>query len=96
MCALSENGREVLELLSNSEPEGEDRDSDLEVIEALQRTFRSSSAIPLSSACFALIFKLALMRNLVAGDNFHDHTSGSSGTSALSGVYYTLIFDHAD
>ncbi|KAJ6605293.1 hypothetical protein DFH09DRAFT_1269599 [Mycena vulgaris] len=47
MRALHEGGREVFELLSDSEPEADDGDSDLEVIEALQRTFRSSSAIPL-------------------------------------------------
>ncbi|KAF7372521.1 hypothetical protein MVEN_00114000 [Mycena venus] len=47
MRALNEGGREVFELLSDSEPEGEDQDSDLEVLEALQRTSRSSSAIPM-------------------------------------------------
>ncbi|KAJ6598084.1 hypothetical protein DFH09DRAFT_1071134 [Mycena vulgaris] len=47
MRALHEGGREVFELLSDSEPEADDGDSDLEVMEALQRTARSSSAIPL-------------------------------------------------
>ncbi|KAJ6608403.1 hypothetical protein B0H10DRAFT_1955479 [Mycena sp. CBHHK59/15] len=47
MRALKEGGREVFELLSDSEPEADDRDSDLEVMEALQHTSRSSSAIPL-------------------------------------------------
>ncbi|KAJ6598099.1 hypothetical protein DFH09DRAFT_1303914 [Mycena vulgaris] len=47
-CALyHEGGREVFELLSDSEPEADDGDSDLEALEALQRTSRSSSAIPL-------------------------------------------------
>ncbi|KAJ6572631.1 hypothetical protein B0H10DRAFT_2237462 [Mycena sp. CBHHK59/15] len=45
--ALNEGGREVFELLSDSEPEADNRDSDLEVMEALQNTSRSSSAIPL-------------------------------------------------
>ncbi|KAJ6621009.1 hypothetical protein B0H10DRAFT_2188252 [Mycena sp. CBHHK59/15] len=47
MRALHEGGCEVFELLSDSEPRTDDRDSDLEVMEALQRTYRSSSAIPL-------------------------------------------------
>ncbi|KAJ6622122.1 hypothetical protein B0H10DRAFT_2214720 [Mycena sp. CBHHK59/15] len=47
MRALHEGGREVFELLSDSEPGTDDRDSDLEVMEALQCTYRSSSAIPL-------------------------------------------------
>ncbi|KAJ6550555.1 hypothetical protein B0H10DRAFT_2242638 [Mycena sp. CBHHK59/15] len=41
--------REVIELLSDSEPQTEDLDSDLEVIEALQPS-RSSSVPPLSDA----------------------------------------------
>ncbi|KAJ7681690.1 hypothetical protein B0H17DRAFT_1230186 [Mycena rosella] len=45
MHALHEGGREVFQLLSDSEPEADD--SDLEVLEALQHTSRSSSAIPL-------------------------------------------------
>ncbi|KAJ7690410.1 hypothetical protein B0H17DRAFT_1179932 [Mycena rosella] len=45
MRTLHEGGREVFELLSDSEPEADD--SDLEVLEALQHTSRSSSAIPL-------------------------------------------------
>ncbi|KAJ7622550.1 hypothetical protein B0H17DRAFT_1151676, partial [Mycena rosella] len=45
MRALHEGGREVFELLSASEPEADD--SDLEVLEALQHTSRSSSTIPL-------------------------------------------------
>ncbi|KAJ6617817.1 hypothetical protein B0H10DRAFT_1948005 [Mycena sp. CBHHK59/15] len=46
MRTLKEDGREVLELLSDSEADGDDHDSDLEVLEALQRTSRSSSIIP--------------------------------------------------
>jgi hypothetical protein len=50
MRAVKENGHEVFVLLSvsDSEPDADDRDSGLEVIEALKRTSRSSSAIPLS------------------------------------------------
>ncbi|KAJ6595251.1 hypothetical protein DFH09DRAFT_1413358 [Mycena vulgaris] len=50
MRTLNEGGREVFELFSDSEPEHDDADSDVEVMEALQCTFRSSSAIPLSDA----------------------------------------------
>ncbi|KAJ7922381.1 hypothetical protein B0H13DRAFT_2655645 [Mycena leptocephala] len=53
MGALNEDGREVFELLSDSEPDADNPDSDLEVINALQRTSRSSSAAPLTDAdCF--------------------------------------------
>ncbi|KAJ6574171.1 hypothetical protein B0H19DRAFT_1253912 [Mycena capillaripes] len=49
MRTLEEDGREIFELLSDSEePEIDDQDSDLEVIEALK--YRSSSAIPLPDA----------------------------------------------
>ncbi|KAF8145007.1 hypothetical protein K438DRAFT_1782321 [Mycena galopus ATCC 62051] len=44
MRALTEDGHEVFELLSDSDAE-EDLNSDLEVIEALRRTSRSSSVI---------------------------------------------------
>ncbi|KAF8169337.1 hypothetical protein K438DRAFT_238166 [Mycena galopus ATCC 62051] len=44
MRALTEDGHEILELLSDSDDE-EDLNSDLEVIEALRRTSRSSSVI---------------------------------------------------
>ncbi|KAJ6590334.1 hypothetical protein B0H10DRAFT_1961083 [Mycena sp. CBHHK59/15] len=47
MRALKEGGHKVFELLSNSEPEANNWDSDLEVMEALQHTSQSSSAIPL-------------------------------------------------
>ncbi|KAJ7466644.1 hypothetical protein B0H11DRAFT_1869800 [Mycena galericulata] len=50
MRALNEDGREVFELLSDSEPDADEPDSDLEVIDALQRVSRSSSAIPLTDA----------------------------------------------
>ncbi|KAJ7339229.1 hypothetical protein DFH08DRAFT_964261 [Mycena albidolilacea] len=50
MRALNEDGRKVFELLSDSEPDLDHPDSDLEVIEALQRTSRSSSTIPPSDA----------------------------------------------
>ncbi|KAJ7785060.1 hypothetical protein DFH07DRAFT_1054504 [Mycena maculata] len=43
---LNEGGVEVFELLSDSEPEPSDHNSDLEVLTALQPTSRSSSAIP--------------------------------------------------
>ncbi|KAF8120934.1 hypothetical protein K438DRAFT_2005604 [Mycena galopus ATCC 62051] len=46
---LNEDGHEIFELLSDSDA-GEDHDSDQEVIEALRRTSRSSSAIPPSVA----------------------------------------------
>ncbi|KAJ6531497.1 hypothetical protein DFH09DRAFT_1093171 [Mycena vulgaris] len=44
---VNEDGREVIMLLSDSdsEPEGDDRDSDLEVVEALKHTSRSFSVI---------------------------------------------------
>ncbi|KAJ6622326.1 hypothetical protein B0H10DRAFT_2214458 [Mycena sp. CBHHK59/15] len=48
ICALNEGSCKVFELLSDSEPEADDWDSDLEVMEALQNTSQSSSAIPLS------------------------------------------------
>lgn len=60
MRALHEGGREVFELLSDSEPEADDGDSDLEVMEALQRTSRSSSTIPLPGAYIAAISHLPL------------------------------------
>jgi hypothetical protein len=41
MRTLNESGREIFELLSDSEPDADDPDSDLEVIRALQRTSRS-------------------------------------------------------
>ncbi|KAJ7270000.1 hypothetical protein B0H12DRAFT_1310429 [Mycena haematopus] len=47
MRALNEGGRQIFELLSDSEPEADDRNSDLEVIEALRNTTESSSPIPL-------------------------------------------------
>ncbi|KAJ6559505.1 hypothetical protein B0H10DRAFT_2240425 [Mycena sp. CBHHK59/15] len=47
MQALKEGGHKVFELLSDSEPEANNWDSDLEVMEALQHTSQSSSAIPL-------------------------------------------------
>ncbi|KAJ7438913.1 hypothetical protein B0H11DRAFT_2356610 [Mycena galericulata] len=52
MRTLNEGGREVFELLSDSEPEPDESDgnSDAEVMETLQRTSRSSSAVPLSDA----------------------------------------------
>ncbi|KAJ6567871.1 hypothetical protein B0H10DRAFT_2444751 [Mycena sp. CBHHK59/15] len=46
MRTLNEDGQEVFELLSDSEADTDGRDSDLEVMEALQRTSRSSSTIP--------------------------------------------------
>ncbi|KAJ6563092.1 hypothetical protein DFH09DRAFT_1364226 [Mycena vulgaris] len=46
MRALNESGREVFELLSDSEPDADEPDSDREVIDALQCTSRSSSTIP--------------------------------------------------
>ncbi|KAJ6628522.1 hypothetical protein B0H10DRAFT_1990267 [Mycena sp. CBHHK59/15] len=46
MRALKEDRREVFELLSDSEPDVDDPDSDLEVIDTLKPTSRSSSAIP--------------------------------------------------
>ncbi|KAJ7835870.1 hypothetical protein B0H13DRAFT_1913361 [Mycena leptocephala] len=50
MRTLHESGREVLELLSDSEPDIDELDSDLEVIHELQRVSRSSSAIPPADA----------------------------------------------
>ncbi|KAF8136057.1 hypothetical protein K438DRAFT_2121651 [Mycena galopus ATCC 62051] len=50
MRALNEGGREVFELISDSEPEAEGPDSDVEVVEALRHTSRSSSTIPSSDA----------------------------------------------
>ncbi|KAJ7794014.1 hypothetical protein B0H14DRAFT_3558479 [Mycena olivaceomarginata] len=47
MRTLNEGGREVLELLSESEPDDNDEASDLEVMEVLKHTSRSSSAAPL-------------------------------------------------
>ncbi|KAJ6579022.1 hypothetical protein B0H10DRAFT_2443543 [Mycena sp. CBHHK59/15] len=46
MRTLNEDGQEVFELLSDSEADTDGRDSDLEVMEALHRTSRSSSTIP--------------------------------------------------
>jgi hypothetical protein len=46
MRTLNESGREIFELLSDSEPDADEPDSDLEVMHALQRTSRSSSVIP--------------------------------------------------
>ncbi|KAJ6597312.1 hypothetical protein B0H10DRAFT_1959905 [Mycena sp. CBHHK59/15] len=46
MRTLNEDSQEVFELLSDSEADTDGRDSDLEVMEALQRTSRSSSTIP--------------------------------------------------
>jgi hypothetical protein len=50
MRALNEGGREVFELISDSEPEADEPDSDVdvEVVEALRHTSRSSSTIPSS------------------------------------------------
>ncbi|KAJ7441374.1 hypothetical protein B0H11DRAFT_1932979 [Mycena galericulata] len=50
MRALNEDGREVFELLSDSELDAGEPDSDLEVIDALQRASRPSSMIPLTDA----------------------------------------------
>ncbi|KAJ6615683.1 hypothetical protein B0H10DRAFT_1949699 [Mycena sp. CBHHK59/15] len=51
MRTLNNGGREIFELLSDSEPETDqpECESDLEVIEALQRDSRSSSLIPLAA-----------------------------------------------
>ncbi|KAJ6616934.1 hypothetical protein B0H10DRAFT_2387657 [Mycena sp. CBHHK59/15] len=51
MRTLNDGGREIFELLSDSEPETDQPEckSDLEVIEALQRDSRSSSVIPLAA-----------------------------------------------
>ncbi|KAJ7434269.1 hypothetical protein B0H11DRAFT_2118810 [Mycena galericulata] len=46
MRTLTEGGREVIEVLSDSESDAADSDSDLEVMEVLQTTSRSSSTIP--------------------------------------------------
>ncbi|KAJ7300409.1 hypothetical protein DFH08DRAFT_828478 [Mycena albidolilacea] len=46
MRTLNEGGREVLELLSESEPDDSGEASDLEVMEVLRHTSRSSSAAP--------------------------------------------------
>ncbi|KAJ7229683.1 hypothetical protein B0H12DRAFT_1077400 [Mycena haematopus] len=48
MRTLNENGREVFQLLSDSETDSDDRDSDLEVIDVLRPPSRSSSGIPQS------------------------------------------------
>ncbi|KAJ6600110.1 hypothetical protein B0H10DRAFT_2231069 [Mycena sp. CBHHK59/15] len=48
MRTLNEDGREVFELLSDSESELDHPDSDMEVIEELRHTSRSSSTIPSS------------------------------------------------
>ncbi|KAJ7924780.1 hypothetical protein B0H13DRAFT_1863645 [Mycena leptocephala] len=50
MRALNEGGREVFELISDSEPEADESDSDVEVVEALRHTSWSSSTIPSSDA----------------------------------------------
>ncbi|KAJ7431585.1 hypothetical protein B0H11DRAFT_1941460 [Mycena galericulata] len=46
MRTLTEGGREVIEVLSDSDSDAADSDSDLEVMEVLQTTSRSSSTIP--------------------------------------------------
>ncbi|KAJ7629844.1 hypothetical protein B0H17DRAFT_1150437 [Mycena rosella] len=46
MRVPTEGGREVLELLSDSEPDASGVESDLEVVQALKPTSRSSSIIP--------------------------------------------------
>jgi hypothetical protein len=48
MRALNAGGQEVFELISDSEPEVDEPDSDVEVVEALRHTSRSSSTIPSS------------------------------------------------
>ncbi|KAJ7235364.1 hypothetical protein C8J57DRAFT_1572122 [Mycena rebaudengoi] len=50
MRTLQVGKQEVIELLSDSEPETDDPDSDLEVIEALRHASRSSSVLPLHDA----------------------------------------------
>ncbi|KAJ6573305.1 hypothetical protein B0H10DRAFT_1964125 [Mycena sp. CBHHK59/15] len=69
MRTVKENGCDVLVILSDSESESDidDRDSDLEVIEALKHTSRSSSVIP-PSGIEVLMFSYSAKYLLEAPD----------------------------
>ncbi|KAJ7254946.1 hypothetical protein B0H12DRAFT_1071068 [Mycena haematopus] len=59
MRASNEGGLQIFELLSDSEPEADNRDSDLEVMEALQNTVESSSPIHLPVISVRVILVLS-------------------------------------
>jgi hypothetical protein len=95
MRALNEDGREVFELLSDSEPDADNPDSDLEVINALQRTSRSSSAAPLTGAqLFSYLDELFIIIPVDA-DCFTDQDEGTlvSGSSNSAGAQLLIVPD---
>ncbi|KAJ7438291.1 hypothetical protein B0H11DRAFT_1935338 [Mycena galericulata] len=75
---LNEGGREVFELLSDSEPDPDDGKSDAEVMETLQRTSRSSSAVPLSDANDVPDDKSDIEEPDTASETLSDEDSGAS------------------
>ncbi|KAJ7465327.1 hypothetical protein B0H11DRAFT_2307912 [Mycena galericulata] len=88
MRALNEDGREVFELLSDSEP-ADDHDSDLEVIDALQHASRSSSAIPMTDTDHVSDDDEAvasLSSNLADPNHFTDNESDSREPDTSSGA----------
>ncbi|KAJ6603873.1 hypothetical protein B0H10DRAFT_1957614 [Mycena sp. CBHHK59/15] len=85
MRTVKENGCDVLVILSDSESESDidDRDSDLEVIEALKHTSRSSSVIP-PSGIEVLMFSYSAKYLLEAPDVESDFEEPASA-KILSG-----------
>ncbi|KAJ6543278.1 hypothetical protein DFH09DRAFT_1322276 [Mycena vulgaris] len=81
MRALNEDGREMFELLSDSEPDDYNRDSELEVIEAPQHTSRSSSTI--SHGQCAVLNYLSLCSLIIIDA---DDDSESEEPAAASGL----------
>ncbi|KAJ7730603.1 hypothetical protein DFH07DRAFT_969111 [Mycena maculata] len=96
MCALNEDGQEVFELLSDSEPDADGPDLDLEVIDALQRMSRSSSAIPLTDATDDNEAVTPGSSNRADADHFTNIDSDSGEPAASSGAAVLSDDDTSD